>query len=171
MEETRQAPRLEEVPVLRDYESPEQATAGLPVRTTTDAPRVGHLTREQVAVARPDLLSVEIDWRQVAELRRRASEVITEESGQQQGSGGGPLGPDDRLLLSRAVIRRLVGDHVRALHRAGAELWSASQEQAYVAAVEDSILGYGRLQPLLKLPTVENIEIHGCNLVKMVPPV
>jgi pilus assembly protein CpaF len=165
VEETSQAPRLEEVPVLRDYESPEQAVAGLPVHTTTAPATIGHRTRDQLAAARPDLLSVEIDWREVGELRRRASEVITEETGHPQGPGGGPLGADDRLLLSRAVIRRLVADHVRALHRAGAELWSASQEQAYVAAVEDSILGYGRLQPLLELPTVENIEIHGWDSV------
>ena len=47
----------------------------------------------------------------------------------------------------------------------GAELWSPAQEQAYVTAVEDAVFGYGRLQPLLQLPDVENIEIHGWNSV------
>ena len=32
-------------------------------------------------------------------------------------------------------------------------------------AVENSVFGYGRLQPLLDLPDVENIEIHGRNSV------
>ena len=67
--------------------------------------------------------------------------------------------------MGRAIIRRVVGDHVRALHRDGAELWSPAQEQAYVTAVEDAVFGYGRLQPLLQLPDVENIEIHGWNSV------
>ena len=67
--------------------------------------------------------------------------------------------------MGRAIIRRVVGDHVRALHRDGAELWSPTQEQAYVTAVEDAVFGYGRLQPLLQLPDVENIEIHGWNSV------
>ena len=75
------------------------------------------------------------------------------------------LGSDDRLLLGRAIIRRVVGDHVRSLHRSGAELWSPAQEEAYVTAVENAVFGYGRLQPLLEMPDVENIEIHGWNSV------
>jgi pilus assembly protein CpaF len=54
---------------------------------------------------------------------------------------------------------------VRALHREGAELWSPAQEQGYVTAVEDAVFGYGRLQPLLEMPDVENIEIHGWDSV------
>ena len=101
----------------------------------------------------------------MVELRRRTSEAITEEAAYQLRTTGRPLTGDDRLLLGRATIRRVVGDHVRALHRDGAELWSPAQEQAYVTAVEDAVFGYGRLQPLLQLPDVENIEIHGWNSV------
>ena len=46
-----------------------------------------------------------------------------------------------------------------------AELWSPTQEEAYVTAVENAVFGYGRLQPLLEMPDVENIEIHGWNSV------
>jgi len=56
-------------------------------------------------------------------------------------------------------------DHVRTLHREGAGLWSTAQEQAYAQAVEDAVFGYGRLQSLLQLPDVENIEIHGWDSV------
>ena len=35
----------------------------------------------------------------------------------------------------------------------------------YVTAVEDAVFGYGRLQPLLEMPDVENIEIHGWDSV------
>jgi pilus assembly protein CpaF len=165
VEETREAQSLDEVPVLREYADQEPRAPGLRLTLGTASDGLQPVSRDQLAAARPDLLTAELDWRQVAELRRRASEVITEESEHQQRTGGGPLGPDDRLLLSRSVIRRVVADHVRAVHRAGAELWSPAQEQRYVTAVEDSILGYGRLQPLLELPTVENIEIHGWDSV------
>lgn len=153
-------PDLDAVPVLQELaDEPGWSAAAAPSR-----PGLGHLSRAEVA-ARPDLLAVGLDWGEVAELRRRASEVITEESAAQQRSTGRPLAGDDRLLLGRAVIRRVVGDHVRALHRAGAELWSPAQEQTYVTAVEDAVFGYGRLQPLLEMPSVENIEIHGWDSV------
>ena len=107
----------------------------------------------------------DLDWSQIVDLRRRASEIITDETEEHARSNGRPLGSDDRLLLGRAIIRRVVGDHVRSLHRSGAELWSPAQEEAYVTAVENAVFGYGRLQPLLEMPDVENIEIHGWNSV------
>ena len=67
--------------------------------------------------------------------------------------------------MGRAIIRRVVGDHVRALHREGADLWSTGPGAGVRQAVEDAVFGYGRLQPLLELPDVENIEIHGWNSV------
>ncbi len=111
------------------------------------------------------LPSGSLDWSQVVELRRRASEAITAENEHEQRRSGRSLSGDDRLLMGRSIIRRVVGDHVRALHRDGAELWSPAQEQAYVTAVEDAVFGYGRLQPLLEMPEVENIEIHGWDSV------
>ena len=154
-------PSLSEVPVLLDVAADDgrAAAAQAPSRA-----RAGHLSRAEVA-ARPNLLAADLDWAEVAELRRRASEIITEESGHQQRVAGRPLGADDRLLLGRAVIRRVVGDHVRVLHRAGSELWSPAQEQTYVTAVENAVFGFGRLQPLLEMPEVENIEIHGWDSV------
>ncbi len=166
MDETlRSVLSLDDVPVLQETPS-DVGWSGDPdpVRITTGPAGFGHLTTDEARAVRPDLLTAALDWGLVAELRRRASELITEQSGQQRGSGR-RLGADDRLLLGRAVIRQVVGDHVRTLHRAGAELWSPAQEQTYVTAVEDSVFGFGRLQPLLELPTVENIEIHGWDSV------
>jgi Flp pilus assembly CpaF family ATPase len=165
VEETRETLSLDDVPVLREYADEEPAVPGVRLTVGRVPDGVGALRRDELVAARPDLLTAQLDWRQVTELRRRASEVITEESEHQQRAAGGQLRTDDRLLLSRSVIRRVVADHVRAVHRAGAELWSPAQEQTYVTAVEDSILGYGRLQPLLELPAVENIEIHGWDSV------
>lgn len=154
---------LDAVPVLADYDRP-GAPPDAALRVSVPSPPVGvrHRTprggRAGGGAAAPD-------WGQVAELRRRASELITEESGRTQQATGRPVTGDDRLLMGRSLIRRVVSDHVRALHRDGAELWSPEAEQTYVAAVEDSVFGYGRLQPLLEMPTVENIEIHGWDSV------
>ena len=91
--------------------------------------------------------------------------MITDETEAEARRTGRPLTPEDRLLFGRAIIRRIVSDHVRALHREGADLWSTEREHAYVVAVENAVFGFGRLQPLLDLPDVENIEIHGWNSV------
>lgn len=106
-----------------------------------------------------------VDWSQVVALRQAASSLITEEGERILAGTGIPLSGDDRLLMGRAVIKRVVGDHVRSLHREGADLWSPKQEQVYVQAVEDAVFGYGRLQPLLAMAGVENIEIHGWDSV------
>ncbi len=164
-------PALDEVPILADLDDgPSEPRPANPyVTVSTRSPLAngfGTFTRDELRATRTELpSSPDLDWSQVVELRRRTSEAITEEAAHQQRSTGRPLTGDDRLLLGRATIRRIVGDHVRALHRDGAELWSPAQEQAYVTAVEDAVFGYGRLQPLLQLPDVENIEIHGWNSV------
>ncbi|HZA73459.1 MAG TPA: CpaF/VirB11 family protein [Propionibacteriaceae bacterium] len=165
-----QVPALDEIPILVDVD--DRNTTASP-RFTVDRARLvdgfGIFSRDDVrdrlSHTRTGPSPSGLDWAQVVELRRRASEAITEEAAHQLRTTGRPLTGDDRLLMGRATIRRVVGDHVRALHRDGAELWSPSQEQAYVTAVEDAVFGYGRLQPLLQLPDVENIEIHGWNSV------
>ncbi|WP_375424468.1 CpaF family protein [uncultured Friedmanniella sp.] len=173
MEDTAVAPPdLDGVPVLADYDDDSPSGPTAPAHGARPGLRIGvgpaegfgNYPRERLA-ARLGAGPEGLEWAQVAELRRRASEVITEESERSQQATGRPLAGDDRLLLGRSVIRRVVGDHVRALHREGAELWSPEAEQTYVAAVEDSVFGYGRLQPLLEMATVENIEIHGWDSV------
>ncbi len=127
--------------------------------------RIATFDRPTLESHRAALPTREVDWAQVVELRRLASEAITGETEALQSRTGAPLTETDRVLLGRSLIRRIVGDHVRSLHRAGAELWSTSQEETYVQAVEDAVFRYGRLQPLLQLPGVENIEINGWDCV------
>jgi pilus assembly protein CpaF len=158
---------LAEIPVFAEYEYEP------PLRPAVDGPSVRRERRPAVGVfsagelhgARDALPTADLDWTNVVELRRLASAAITEEAEDHLRNAGAPLVGDDRLLLGRAIIKRVVGDHVRTLHREGADLWSTAQEQTYVHAVEDAIFGYGRLQPLLELPDVENIEIHGFDSV------
>ena len=159
------APRvraLADVPLL--VESVEVEGGASPV-TRQALQSYGAFRRDDLRAAALPLPTAELDWPQVVQLRRQASEEIAGESEHQLRTTGTPITGDDRLLLGRSVIRRVVADHVRTLHREGAALWSPDQEQAYVAAVEAAVFGYGRLQPLLALPDVENIEIHGWDSV------
>jgi pilus assembly protein CpaF len=158
---------LTDIPMLAEYDQDlTKLSPDLEPRMTAQKPQpYGIYSAEQLRSSSARLPMVDLDWSQVVELRRRASEIITEETEQHSKSSGRALSSVDRLLLGRAVIPRVVSDHVRALHRSGAELWSPAQEEAYVTAVENAVFGYGRLQPLLEMPDVENIEIHGWNSV------
>ncbi len=145
---------LDHLGLLSSAEGPEAVRA--PARPEQATLTAAELRSSTMVVATGDL-----DWTQVVEFRRRASEEITDELARQEAVAGRPVVGDDRLLLGRSTIARIVGDHVRARHRDGAALWSSAQEQTYVLAVENAVFGYGRLQPLLEMPAVENIEIHG----------
>ncbi|MGI5952717.1 MAG: CpaF family protein, partial [Brooklawnia sp.] len=108
---------------------------------------------------------VDIDWQLVVQLRRQASEQITENSQHWAAEQGRPMPADDRLMMGRSVIRAVVRSHADQLGQTGEQLWPLQVEQAYASAVTDAIFGYGRLQPLFEIPTAENIEIHGWDSV------
>lgn len=163
-------PPLSEVPLLAAGDTQWAA----PSRPAVDSPADPAARRAATQTIHPDdLLPTgrrvgwrgDVDWAQVVGLRKEASALITEESQLQLSRTAAPVSGDDRLLMGRSIIRRVVADHVRSLHREGADLWSPVQEQAYVQAVEDAVFGYGRLQPLLEMPDVENIEISGWDSV------
>ena len=107
----------------------------------------------------------ELDWREVVALRKVVSDQIASEAERHRAEHGTAMRAEDQRLMGRAVITRVVGDHVRSLHRSGSALWSQAQESAYRTAVENSVFGYGRWQPLFELPDVENIEIQGARSV------
>jgi pilus assembly protein CpaF len=82
----------------------------------------------------------------------------------------------DRKQFARNKIAEELRIHVAAALRnqIGAEpvsdegQWTDATERAYAEAVFNSIFGFGRLQPLMDDPDVENIEIYGCDDVKVV---
>jgi pilus assembly protein CpaF len=166
-EHSGQPAALSDIPMLAEYdkEFSKPNTASTLTMPASDSRPFGIYTSAELRSSRASMPTDDLDWAQVVDLRRRASEIITDETEDYTHSRARPLGSEDRLLLGRAIIRRVVGDHVRSLHRDGAELWSPAQEEAYVTAVENAVFGYGRLQPLLELPDVENIEIHGWDSV------
>lgn len=102
----------------------------------------------------------DLDWQLVVMLRRKASELIS-----QAAADTDPLTPEDRRLLGRSIIRRVVRDHVETLSSTGQALWPVEIEAACARAVENAIFGYGRLQPLFEIAEAENIEIHGFDSV------
>lgn len=158
---------LADVPMLAEYDKElSQPNANSVLSAARSGPQpFGVYSSVELKSSNAKLPIADLDWTQVVDLRRRASEIITEEAEEYTRSSGRPLAGEDRLLLGRSIIRRVVADHVRSLHRSGAELWTPAQEEAYVTAVENAVFGYGRLQPLLEMPDVENIEIHGWNSV------
>ena len=166
-EQVEQPAALRDIPMFVEYDKDlsRPVVVAAPSTTPRDPRPFGIYSSEELRSSPAVWPADDLDWAQVVDLRRRASEIITDEAEEYARSSGRSLAGEDRLLLGRAIIRRVVGDHVRSLHRGGAELWSPAQEEAYVTAVENAVFGYGRLQPLLDMPDVENIEIHGWNSV------
>lgn len=108
-----------------------------------------------------------LDWQVVVQLRRRASVQITDAVREAGEDKERPLTGQDRRLLARSLIRTIVREYAESLSETGAGLWSLPTEHAYGRAVEDAIFGYGRMQPLFEIRDAENIEITGCDVVRV----
>ena len=107
----------------------------------------------------------EVDWNLVVVLRRTCAEQISEVSDRWRQEHHVPIPAEDRRVRGRAIIRQVVHAHAEHLSEKGEALWPIELENRYVAAVENAIFGFGRLQPLFELPEAENIEIHGWDSV------
>lgn len=104
-----------------------------------------------------------VDWALVRTFRQLASQRLAE-----QLSSRGGIDEDDRRELGRAIVGDLLLEHARADAEAGRPLLDATTETALAGAVFDSLFGLGRLQPLVDLPDVENIEITGHDNVLLI---
>lgn len=157
--------KLTNVPLLND----------LPFPTAVSADRLAEVTARTRTRPRPERPSParvahdetpaptgqSVDWALVVTLRRKASELIARGLTEHAETHGLAMSEQDRRLMGRSVVRQVVRDHADQLSRDGRALWPIALEHAYAEGVENAIFGYGRLQPLFELPTVENIEIHG----------
>ncbi|PID51052.1 MAG: secretion protein [Propionibacteriales bacterium] len=117
---------------------------------------------QETPAPNPEPSPTQVDWNLIVRLRRETSELIAQECSKQPG-----LTPDDKQQLGYAIAARVVREHATQLRDSGAELWPLSLEQQYVRTLRNAIYGYGRLQPVLEIPDVENIEIHGCDSVML----
>ncbi|WP_129337190.1 CpaF family protein [Cellulomonas endophytica] len=70
-----------------------------------------------------------------------------------------------RRELARALVQGELADRARDQARTGAVPWSVETEIATGQAVMAALFGLGRLQPLVDDPSVENIEVDGCDQV------
>lgn len=97
-----------------------------------------------------------VDWGLVRAFRQRASQKLAEQLRSRPG-----VDDQDRRELGRSIVGGLLEDHSRAQALDGGRLMDLDDEQALASAIFDSLFGLGRLQPLVDLPDVENIEITG----------
>lgn len=97
-----------------------------------------------------------VDWGLVRTFRQRASQKLAEQLRSRTG-----MDEQDRRELGRQIVRDLLEEHARAGALGGSGFMDPLAEQALASAIFDSLFGLGRLQPLVDLPDVENIEITG----------
>ncbi|MGO2045767.1 MAG: CpaF family protein [Brachybacterium tyrofermentans] len=94
------------------------------------------------------------DWTIVDQIRSQVAESLSNES---------VAGTDEEDRRARAIS--LIGQYIddEDNHRLdeGHDQWTNAERRALVQAVLESLFGFGRLQPLLDDPLIENIEIYG----------
>lgn len=99
----------------------------------------------------------QIDWATVRGLRARAATELA------------ALAPGvDQAAAALRIAADLVAAHAADAMAAGQPAPDGADQAALVRAVVDSLLGLGRLQPLVDDPMVENIEVTGSEPVVLV---
>ncbi|MFW6600397.1 CpaF family protein [Propionibacteriaceae bacterium Y2011] len=98
----------------------------------------------------------EVDWRLVYRIRDRLAERLAT-------SAGPDVAEETRVARGRAMIGDVIREHSDEAILAGrpADQVARAEVAAYTRAVDSAVFGYGRWQPLLDDPDVENIEIRG----------
>ena len=116
-----------------------------------------------------------MDWAQVRAFRQQAAELLTTQLRDRSG-----LDEEARREIGRGLIVAMLRDHADTLLAKGGQPPTPAQEHAMAGAIFDALFNLGRLQPLVDLTDVENIEITGCDPVyldygdgrgEMVPPI
>ncbi|KQU68315.1 secretion protein [Phycicoccus sp. Root101] len=103
----------------------------------------------------------DIDWGLVTALRGQASDRLSAALGEERGH----LRPAAQREHGRAIILELLNNEHDERVGAGQQAWDPAEQDALAKAVDDSLFGLGRLQPLVDDHRVENILIFGCDSV------
>ena len=101
----------------------------------------------------------------VRRLRAEVAEGIAAQRQQDAATGLPPMSPEDERQLAQALLARALESYARAEVVAGRRPLTAAEEEQLAEAVQSALYGVGRLQPLLDDPTIENIDINGCDQV------
>lgn len=140
------------------------AGGGTPASSVGEPSTAAKTTRmsAQTEPVRAYELSRQLDWEVISRLRAEVSDMLTKTEQSHMG-----LTDSDRHELARAHITEAVGRHVDDMvtHSGQADAWSDEIVGAAHRAVFDSLFRLGRLQPLVDLPDVENIDINGYDQV------
>jgi pilus assembly protein CpaF len=120
----------------------------------TTPPRVLH----RLDAKRAYELSRRLDWDVITRLRGEVSDMLT--TSEQTRTG---LTDQDRHEIARTHIVDVTSRHVDDMVTHGGQngTWNQETIGAVQRAVFDSLFRLGRLQPLVDLPEVENIDIYG----------
>lgn len=97
-----------------------------------------------------------IPWEKVSEFRDQVSKTLSDIEQVNQN-----LTPEDRERLAREHTTELITMHVDEQTRRGDEVWSPALREDIVEAVFNAMFRLGRLQPLVDIEGVENIDIVG----------
>ena len=86
---------LADVPMLAEYDAE---------LSKADSKPFGVYSADELRSSGANLPTDDLDWSQVVDLRRRVSEMITDEAEEYAKSSGRPLTSADRLLLGRCEL-------------------------------------------------------------------
>lgn len=104
-----------------------------------------------------------LDWSLVYRIRERLADRLATEVGPE-------VDETERIAYGRALIPDVVREHSDEAILTGrvTDQIARAEVPGYVRAVDSAIFGYGRWQPLMDDPDVENIEIRGHDNVFLV---
>ncbi len=143
------------------------ADAGGTARTPSIPPAeqevpVTRRSNQQVSPERAYELSRALDWDVISRLRGEVSDLLTATEQAQPG-----MTDQDRHEVARSHIADVIAHQVEDMVREGGQgtAWDAEENGAVQRAVFDSLFRLGRIQPLVDLPNVENIDIYGFDQV------
>ncbi|WP_454295892.1 CpaF family protein [Salana multivorans] len=98
-------------------------------------------------------------WADVDAIRARVSAALAQTDGALHSD------PATQREIGRALVASHLREHQDELMRQGQRRWDEVHEARLSRAVMASLFGLGRLQPLVDIPSVENIEITGFDRV------
>ncbi|MGO2537659.1 MAG: ATPase, T2SS/T4P/T4SS family, partial [Brachybacterium tyrofermentans] len=94
------------------------------------------------------------DWSIITNIRADVANALAEEV--MPGSD-----VEDQRARAASLIGAFIDDEESRRLDSGLVQWTNAERRAITQAVLESLFGFGRLQPLLDDPTIENIEIYG----------
>jgi pilus assembly protein CpaF len=106
-----------------------------------------------------------IDQQVVRRLREEVADLLARQRREDAITGVQPMTAEDERQYARAVIGRVLDLHARSELSLGNTPPDADEETELAEGIHAALFGVGRLQPLLDDPTVENIDINGCDRV------